>query len=151
MGMYTQLHLGVRLKKNLGDANKDIINFMLGEQESEPVELPQHELFNHSRWQYMLQCDSYYFEYKTTHLFKYDEIGDCYWFNVTCNLKNYENEIELFLNWLLPYIEEEHCMIGYFRYEENSMPAIITLDSIRNKSYYYVPDVEEQQLKGWKT
>lgn len=128
MGMYTQLHVGTRLKKDLPEDKVNILKYMIGKTKAEPEIMEAHPLFKASRWHYMLQCDSYYFDYKTTSLFKYDDIGNHWWFNVTCNLKNYENEIALFLDWLYPLIEDsidEKEFIGYYRYEENDIPNLI--------------------------
>ena len=47
-----------------------------------------------------------------------------YFLNVRCNLKNYYSEIELFLDWLCPYMETEG-FIGYMRYEECDDPVLI--------------------------
>lgn len=136
MGMYTQLHLGVTLSKETPTEIINLLRFMLHETDDEKYTqpLPNHELFKHNRWVYMLTCDSYYFNYKTTHLFKFDDIGQHWWFNVTTNLKNYEDEIGLFLDWINQYIEDpmRNCdeMLGYIRYEENALPDIITWDYI---------------------
>lgn len=35
----------------------------------------------------------------------HDEISKCYHISTRSNIKNYENEIELFLDWIKPYIE----------------------------------------------
>ena len=47
-----------------------------------------------------------------------------YFLNVRCNLKNYHEEIEKFMNWLCPYIETEG-FLGYMRYEECDNPTLI--------------------------
>lgn len=134
MGMYTQLHLGVTLKKETPDEVINILKFMVGDGAEEQIEvLPRHELFVRTRWRFMLRCDSYYFNYKTHHLLKFDDIGQHWWFNVTTNLKNYENEIDLFLDWISQYIEDPmgDNMWGFTRYEEDSLPNIITWNYIK--------------------
>ncbi len=135
MGMYTQLHIGTTLKPNLSCDIVDVLNFMVGDREEEPENIPSHDLFKCDRWQYMLQCDSYYFDYKTTQLFTWDEIGNHYWFNVTCNLKNYTDEIALFLDWIYDYLDEPHAdnFIGYMRYEEDDEPTLIYKDKMKRK------------------
>ena len=51
----------------------------------------------------------------------YDKIAKC-WFLTTCfNLKNYDQEIEKFLDWLCPYIQTEGY-IGTYWYEEQEEP-----------------------------
>lgn len=126
MGMYTQLHYGVRLKKNTPQQVVDLLQFMLGDEAKKPTELPDHDLFRTSRWSYMLTCDSYYFNYKTCSNMRLDDIAGQWFFSVTCNVKNYNNEIEKFIDWLMPYVEAmEGDFLGYSRYEETETPTII--------------------------
>lgn len=131
--MYTQLHIGTRLDEKIPPVVKNTLDFMVGNTDEAPEHLPNHELFRHARWEFMLRCDSYYFDYKTHSLFKYDDIGNHYWLNVTCNLKNYENEIALFLDWIYDYLEDKQIdqFIGYMRYEEDDMPTLILKDKMK--------------------
>ena len=44
------------------------------------------------------------------------------------NIKNYNNEIEEFFEWLMPYIDgEEGDFIGYSRYEETKELTLVYL------------------------
>lgn len=129
MGMYTQLHYGVRLKKETPPAVLNVLRYMVGECDAEPSILPAHPLFTKGRWHYMLRCDSYYFDYKTTHYLHFDDISDQWYFNVTTNLKDYEGEIEAFVDWMMPYVDAMagECL-GYSRYEETETPTLIVAD-----------------------
>ena len=44
--------------------------------------------------------------------------------NVRCDLKNYEDEIELFLKWIYNYATTRG-FVGYMRYEEDYNPTLI--------------------------
>lgn len=124
MGMYTELNIAVEV------ANEpkviEILKYMLGDITEKP-ELFEHSLFKSDRWKFMLVSDSYYFDGKTdSKLFEDNLYKDkpMYFLNVRCNLKNYNNEIDKFLDWLCPYIKSDG-FIGYKRYEEEDEPTLI--------------------------
>lgn len=124
MGMYTELNIGVKICPTPTVVQK--LNYMLGK-DTEDVHI-DHLLFtDQTRWEYMLLCDSYYFDGQAdSKLFVDDLIPDepMYFLNVRCNLKNYNEEIEKFMDWLCPYIETEG-FLGYKRYEEDDNPTLI--------------------------
>ena len=124
MGMYTELNIGVQIVNDEKAIKK--LNYMLNESDKD-IQI-EHPLFdNKRRWRYMLQCDSYYFDSQTdSKLYRDDLYKDdpMYFLNVRCNLKNYNDEIELFLDWLCPYIMTEG-FLGYMRYEEAESPTLI--------------------------
>ena len=121
MGMYTDLVMGVEISADPKVIQK--LRYMLDN--SEPDININHKLFtDKTRWKFMLHCDSYYFDGQTDSKLIYDECVENYYLNVRCNLKNYDNEIELFLNWLCPYIKTEG-FLGYMRYEEDYNPTLI--------------------------
>jgi len=125
MGMYTEFHFNVELKQNAPRSVIEVLEYMLGTREKRP-ELPDHPLFATSRWRIMLQMDSYYFDADTYSTLRFDEISNAYYLCVRCNLKNYDNEIELFINWINPYIDAfEDDFLGFSRYEETESPKLI--------------------------
>ena len=120
MGMYTELVLGVEIEPNSNVLN--VLNYML-DNTDECGPHDDHELFKTDRWEFMLNCGSYYFDGQPdSKLFNYDNRE--YYLNVRCNLKNYKSEIEKFLDWLQPYINT-YGFIGYKRYEEDDDPTLI--------------------------
>jgi hypothetical protein len=129
MGMYTELHYNAELREDVPQSVIDILKFMVGDIEEEPKELPDHELFSEgSRWRYMLQMDSYYFDADTHSTLRYDEIGQAYYLCIRCNLKNYSDEIEHFIDWIEPYLGvyiQTGDFLGFYRYEENNEPTLI--------------------------
>ena len=135
MGMYTELHFNAELVKNLSEEVVNILNYMVGNNESEshPIgELPptpDHPLFSTNRWDFMLRCDSYYFPADTHSTLRFDDISEAYYLCIRSNLKNYDGEIGKFLTWIMPYVAEfEGDFLGYFRYEENKNPTLIYKD-----------------------
>ena len=124
MGMYTELNIGVEISPTPTVVQK--LNYMLGG-DTEDVHI-EHPLFtDQTRWKYMLVSDSYYFDGKAdSKLFVDDLYPDdpMYFLNVRCNLKNYNEEIEKFMDWLRPYIKTEG-FLGYKRYEEFKNPTLI--------------------------
>ena len=129
MGMYTELVMASEIKND--QTVIDILRVMIGEKYSDDLhfDLPDHPLFKSEDqlWKYMLRIDSYYFS-GTTHATleeKYLEpVSPSYYLTIRCNFKNYGNEIQKFLDWLSPYIEDIG-FIGYYRYEENGRPTLI--------------------------
>lgn len=122
MGMYTELVMATRVKKD-SDA-VPILKYMTGQSDI-PSQLPDHPLFQTPRWIMLLSCSSYYFVPRSIHMFEYDEIGN-YWVLISrADLKNYDNEVALFLDWIRPHLEADaDDMIGYSRYEETREPTI---------------------------
>lgn len=44
---------------------------------------------------------------------------------VRCELKNYDNEIQKFLDWIMPYVQETNEILGFYLYEEDDFPTFI--------------------------
>ena len=125
MGMYTELNIGVNLVPDTPENIINILNYMLSCSNDviEP-ETTDHPLFSTERWSYMLVCDSYYFDGRTDSSMVRDDISGEYELNVRCNVKNYNDEIELFLDFIQPYLET-NGFLGYTRYEEFDDPILI--------------------------
>ena len=123
MGMYTELNIGVKLYPDSDMLKK--LRYMLHET-AEDIEM-NHPLFDTRRWEHMLTSDSYYFDGQTDSKLITDRLypeAPMYYLNVRCNLKNYDSEIKLFMDWLRPYIETEG-FLGYMRYEKSYNPTLI--------------------------
>ena len=125
MGMYTELHYNAELKSNVPEDVIEILRYMIGNTETKP-KTPKHDLFGDTRWSSMLQSDSYYFDADTFSTLRYDNISVSYFLCIRCNLKNYQNEISLFTDWIRPYIRKNKGdFLGFFRYEESEEPSLI--------------------------
>lgn len=141
MGMYTELNVSMNLK--LDRNTLEILRVMLGEREmGEDIKLPDAPLFSTyaQRWDFMLMSESFYFDHTTSSSLvnrktwaEEDDMERT--LNVRCDLKNYEDEIELFLEWIYPYATTRG-FIGYMRYEEEENPTLIYFT---DKGVKYVP------------
>jgi len=121
MGMYTELVLAVELK---ADTPQDVIDTLMGMVQGYGINSNQdHLLFSTDRWQRMLNSGSAYFAGKPHSELVYDYYG-CINLTIRTNLKNYDGEIEHFLDWIKPYVYERG-FAGYKRYEECSEPTLI--------------------------
>lgn len=125
MGMYAELHFNSELKKNIPQNVLETLQYMI-DHENEPKDLPEHELFKCDRWTMLFTCDSYYFDADTHSTLRFDEISNAYYLCIRANLKNYDSEIEKFIDWIMPYLEKfEGDFLGFYRYEENEQPTLI--------------------------
>lgn len=142
MGMYTELVLGVDLVRDTPEEVIDILKYMIeGELEDPEPTVPDHPLFKTDRWRIMLRCDSHYFggcSFSILDSPRYK--GDVYKLSIRSNLKNYDSEIELFLNWLAPYIETRG-FIGHMRYEAFDDPWLIYY-GLYDEDYIYLYELE---------
>ena len=132
MGMYTEFHFNVELKKSIGYEGGHvlgILNYMALETHHLP-ELPSHEFFETDRWRHLFTMDSYYFSAKTRVDINFDKISDSYFLCVRSNIKNYDSEIEKFIDWIMPYIDETETFLGFYRYEENDKPTLIYMKEV---------------------
>jgi len=126
MGMYTEISARIELPEDSTPQSVlDILNYMLGEIEEYP-ELPDHALFKTARWEFMLRCCSYYHVPFSTFELKFDEIASDHFLVGRSDLKNYDNEIDLFFDWIAPYAESG--MLGYSLYEEDDFPTVYVKD-----------------------
>jgi hypothetical protein len=138
MGYWTELHLNVELKGDTPENVLDILRFMTKPNEnSTPVELPDHPLFKTARWHWMLSCYSAYFSHRpasevyvdTWEIKETGRSGKEPHLSVRSQFKNYDDEIKKFLDWLHPYVDcnmhpDNEC-VGYHRGEDHTHPTLI--------------------------
>ena len=135
MGMYTEFHFNAEIKGDCMQEVLDMLTFLVsGEPKShekalddyrERISAQPHEFFETGRWPFMLKCDSYYFAADTYSTFRKDWQGD-YYLCIRCNVKNYDNEIEKFIDWVKPYIAgNSDDFLGFYRYESNRKPTLV--------------------------
>ncbi|AXQ68830.1 hypothetical protein HOU00_gp295 [Caulobacter phage CcrPW] len=125
MGMYTELVLSTQIVDNPDVVA--ILNYMREGGEGEPpVPLPDHPLFQTPRWSSLFCCCSYYFTPTTVFKLEFDKIAKAWSLVSRSDLKNYHDEIEKFVDWISPYLDDHFGqMIGYKRYEEEREPTIL--------------------------
>lgn len=128
MGMYTQLMFNAELRKDTPDQVISILEFMTGDASyGIAPETPEHALFDTERWTFMLVSSSYYFEPNASKTsFRKDDITKSWHLSVLCDLKNYSGEIEAFLDWIMPYLDDSNRQVlGWTWYEEDDEPTLI--------------------------
>lgn len=113
------------------------------------IEPPDHPLFETSRWKSVLSGKSAYFKSYKQRL----QIEDGQWVLETqSNITNYNNEIELFLDWIAPYVDaEEGEFVGHQHYEESEHPRPIFFrgGDLVVGDYFDHPDYVEDECYGW--
>jgi len=124
MGMYTELIIKCSIKEDVPDFVIDILDKMFNDHGAEIFDLPDHEFFKCERWDWIGSSSSYYHTPFALSKFQHDEISSDLFSR--SDLKNYDCEIEKFINWIMPYIDEEpgHC-IGWEWYEEDEKPTLL--------------------------
>jgi hypothetical protein len=137
MGMFTELIFGCSLKKDTPYYVTEILEFMLDESDFKSDELlsdiPNYPLFtSDTRWRIMFVCSSYYFGVDNpVNKMWYDDITNNWIISIRCNFKNYSNEIELFLDWIKPYIDKgsgTRDIYAIVTYEQDSIPTLYYLE-----------------------
>ena len=127
--MYTELIFGAELKKETPQKVIDALRYMTGEiDESENFPFPK------GRCEWLFQGSSYYFGVsRDVKQMWFDEIINTWVISVRSNIKNYEGEIEIFLEWIKPWIDKgsgARDMYAITMYEEAHVPEIYYLDNI---------------------
>lgn len=139
MGSYTELVLKAGII-DLPPKEMEVIEFMFnrnmglpGSDKFAPKQLPKHPFFETPRWDAIGVSGSFYHH---PHAFSSYQKGRLF---TRCDLKNYDHEIELFLDWISPYIcerDKPHC-IGWICVEQDD-PMLIYLE---NKKWRFEHDV----------
>lgn len=135
--MYTEINVCFDL---YSDTSKEVIDILhsLIDRTDKPDVLTGHKFFKCDRWYMVACCDSYYFDGSTNSKMIFDAISKTWKVNIRANLKNYNSEIEHFLDWLVPYIKTEG-FIGYTRYEEYENPILVYIEDGKAVFKYVEP------------
>lgn len=125
--MYTELIFGAELKKDTPNEVIEALRYMLGEIETKPTNFPLPD----GRCEWLFQSGSYYFAVNNSvNKMWFDDIDGRHHISTRSNIKNYESEIETFLEWIKPYIDGGsggRDMYAIVIYEEQDEPAIYYL------------------------
>lgn len=124
MGMYTELIFGARLKRQTPKEVIDTLNYMCGNTEVEP------ENYQWRKHRNPLRGGSYYFAvHERVTRFWHDEIAG-WTLSSRANIKNYDGEIEAFLQWIKPFIEGGSGNRDFY--------AIVTYEEFCEPTIYYL-------------
>jgi hypothetical protein len=129
MGMYTEIYVNCGLIEKLPKDVIDVLQYLFGEEgqrANEPIKLPKHKFFSDSvDWRHIGNSCSYYHIPNVVNSFRMDEENKCYYLTSRSDLKDYRNEIDLFFDWLNPYIDSfPGEFIGYKLYEDTDLPTL---------------------------
>lgn len=128
MGMYTELIFGATLKKDTPNEVIEALKYMIGETKEKPVNFPLPD----GRCEWLFQGGSYYFAINNSVTKMWlDDIDKQWHISTRSNIKNYENEIETFLEWIKPYIDGGSGIRDLYAitiYEEQDTPTLYYLD-----------------------
>ena len=141
MGMYTKFSVVIPIKR---ETPKEIQEVLVDLVENAGYKLDNggppklnHKFFESDY--FSAQCDSYYFTGTHNSAVKYShefEEEHRLVLHIDCDFKNYEDNINLFLDFVAPYIDIEDMwqpiFLGYSLYEEDLNPTL-----------YYVNDKHE--------
>jgi hypothetical protein len=128
MGMYTELVLKCEIKETAPEEVKEVLRYMFdNDGDYELDETPEHPFFKTPRWNSIGSCSSFYHHPKAVSNI-YENDGMMYIFNRS-DLKNYDNEISLFVDWVTPYIDGYgKVCIGWEWYEEEESPTLLFVE-----------------------
>ena len=118
MGMYTEIYVNVDFDENTPDEVIGTIKAMCAKDDRSPFLSDKP-----SRWSYLFNNGSYYLPLTECGLLTYDDIGKQYSLIGKGDIKNYEQEIQQFFDYIKPYVENE--FMGYYRYEESREPVLV--------------------------
>jgi len=131
MGNYTELVLNVTIK---GGTPPDVIDLLraMANREVDLTDLPtpDHPFFKTDRWPMLMSCSSHYFiPFSLSKMESPDYVSDHY-LSTRSDLKNYDNEIDLFAEWVAPYVDAVgKTFAGYKRYEEDDTPTLLYFEN----------------------
>ena len=130
MGMYTEYNLRFELNKN-----PNVRDFFSDwfDTSKDDIIVPETEEFNHeffecSRWKGLPFTGSFYFpQGGRSGLYIPWGKDDHFDVFITGSIKNYESEVEKFIDWVKPFVFGSGFM-GYHLYEENETPTLVYKD-----------------------
>lgn len=134
MGMYTELHFNARLMDDTPEPIMELLRRMVEGDGEQAEARPDHPLFKTRRWTCMLNCNSAYFDAETDSRIAVEFEAETYERRLICvrtNLKNYDSEIEKFIDWITPYLAKDPGdFLGFYRYEEDEQPTLIFMPGV---------------------
>jgi hypothetical protein len=130
MGMYTEFVFGCSLKEDTPSPIIDILKVMFGIKKELPYGFyDTHDYsYPNTRGRAIPFGASHYFGTSNPHSKMERDYLDKQWLiYIRCNIKNYEHEIEQFINWIMPFVEDGsggRDFLGYVLYEADDSPTL---------------------------
>lgn len=128
MGFYTDYYYRIELKEDVPDDVRNILSYLvnMGDDEEKPP-LPSHKFFSTERWE-LLGSSHYGFSPST-----FIEDWTPQTLNFQGEIKDYDEELRLFIDWIKPYSEE---VVGYTKQEDRE-PQLVFYNSPMIYSRYF--------------
>lgn len=125
MGMYTELIFEGTTMKNISKHDLAYLEYFFADvtEMHLPYEKPNHPFFKTPRWNLIGLGSSYYHLPMPVRRMFQDQVTDGYHVFLRCDLKNYDDEIQLFINWIKPLMQRYR---GWTWYEEDEEPQVIS-------------------------
>lgn len=102
-----------------------ILSYIVGEITSAPDSPPDHPLFDCKRWQWLGTCSSAYFPAGARSSLSTADQWSGPVLVMFANLKNYDDEIAKFFDWIDPYLcTPPGGFVGYSLFEYDTTPVI---------------------------
>lgn len=124
MGMYTELIFQGKTIAQLPDDIKNLFTYFFTDDNGDipnKSDIPAHPLFKCPRWRHIGHMSSYTFiPFPLRHMESHI-IGESSHVFLRSDLKNYDDEIVLFLDWIDPYMQ---IYYGWHWYEEDDLPTV---------------------------
>lgn len=127
MGYYTEINFGATLREDTPDEVTAVLSDLAnGRRIRQPLD---HPFFKTSRCEYLMVCSSAYFLFGEIPMPVFHFHHKCWTLAFRSSLKNYDGEIELFLDWIRPYIEEGSGANDYYAVvcTEDGLPVIYSM------------------------
>lgn len=120
MGTYTELVLKARVKECLPPDVENVLQILFNHVCEDIPTVPNHPFFACSRWDHIGHVNSFYHIPWTNSKYAHNRIFS------RSDLKNYHKEIELFIDWLTPYLDiEDGTCIGWYWHEDQKVPTLL--------------------------
>jgi hypothetical protein len=129
MGMYTEIIFGAGFITDIPEYVINTIKKLVNGDELDET-IPDHLFFKSERPWLLRSGGSYYFPGTVEPKLYFDDIPKQWYLHFRTNIKNYDNEIEKFLDWIKPYIADgvgNRNFYAIVTYEEADEPTIYYL------------------------
>lgn len=126
MTEFTELSFDAKLRKGISEGVLTTLQYMVEAREkARPPSPPDPDdaLFATKSWHVMLRSDEANLSYRRSTL-RYDDAAAAHILCVQCSLRNEEQEIEKFLDWVLPHVDEpDGKLLGSYRLHPGKWPT----------------------------
>jgi hypothetical protein len=128
MSEFTELSFDAKLRKDIPEGVLTTLQYMVEAQEkarSPSPPDPDEGLFATKSWHVMLRSDEANLSYRRSTL-RYDDVAAAYILCVQCSLRNDEDQIEKFVDWVSSHVDEpDGKLLGFHRLHPSKWPTPI--------------------------